>query len=134
VAETLSPVQADDIDLYAADFPAAFTAYAGKFEGLMEDIHQMIAGEIPGPVTISGPLVDKDYIEARLFYDGGAVAQLTLGATRQLDLFVTDDVVEQFNSLIETLTSRLTAAETALSWFTSERIGVLEALIDWFTP
>jgi hypothetical protein len=133
VAETLSPVQADDIDLYAADFPAAFTTYAGKFEGLMEDIDQMVAGEVPGPVTIPGPLIDKDYIEARLFYDGGAVAQLTLGATRQLDLFVTDDVLEQLNSLIEGLTTRLTAAETALAWLTSERVSVLEDIIDWFS-
>ena len=134
VSETLSAVQADDIDLYAADFPDAFIAYAGKLDVLMADINQMIAGEIEGPVTIPGPLIDKDYIESRIFFDAGSTMQLSLGAHRQLDLFVTDDVVEQFNSLIETLTSRLTAAETALSWFTSERIGILGDLIDWFTP
>ena len=136
VSETIPAVQVDDVELTLTDFTenGAMTAYYDRLNGLMDDVHQLLAGEIEGPIVIAGPLIDKDYIVDRIFFDGGATNQLSLGALRQLDLFVTDDVVEQFNSLIETLTSRLTAAETALSWFTSERIGILGDLIDWFTP
>ena len=121
VSGKAGPVQVKEVELYVEDFTerGAAAKYAHRLDGRIHEIDQLMAGEIEGPVVIQGPLIDREFIEGCVFFNAGATAQLSLGGLRQLDNYITEDVLEQVNALIESLTTRLAAVETILT----RRIG-----------
>ncbi len=100
------------VDKQYLDDPNGYEALAkNRLDVYLEAEEFRLIRDEGGTRKIDGPVIDADFIESRLFTNMGKESQLVQGAIRQLNKEVTEDVMEEMNTLIEDLTGRITKLE-----------------------